>query len=147
MLTFDECTQLKKIYTQLYPTATISHISHFYIHCKQVALGGDVIGSVKCGSASSVIMAYWPSQGDDLSNIDYTSRMSVGVVQHYIQHTVSMKVLTIWMRTCNEMYIITTVTKCMAQRITIAREWNFSRYAFTITIYTTASVSSINTRA
>ena len=36
-------------------------------------------------------MAYWPSQGDDLSNIDYTSRMSVGVVQHYIQHTVSMK--------------------------------------------------------
>ena len=48
------------------------------------------MGSVKCGSASYVIMAYWPSQGDDLSNIDYTSRMSVGAVQHYIQDTVSM---------------------------------------------------------
>ena len=39
VLTFDECTQLKKIYTQLYPTAAISH---FYIHCKQVALGAGV---------------------------------------------------------------------------------------------------------
>ena len=90
VLTFEECSRLRKIYTQLVPTATMSHISHFYIHCKQVAHGGDIIGSVKCGSASSVIMVYWPSQGDDLSNIDYTSRMSVGVVQHYVQHTVSM---------------------------------------------------------
>ena len=90
VLTFDEYSQLRKIYTQLYPTARITQISHFYIHCKQVVLGGGVIGSVKCGSASSVIMAYWPSQGDDLSNMDYTSRMSVGTVQHYIQHTVSM---------------------------------------------------------
>ena len=79
VLTSDECSELRKIYTQLYPTAAISNISHFYIYCKQVALGGDVIGSVKCGSASSVIMAYWPTQGDDLSNIDYTSRMSVAL--------------------------------------------------------------------
>ena len=82
---FDDCCRLQKIYAQL---VIISHMSHSYISCKQVALGGDIIGSIKCGSASSVIMAYWPGQGDNLSNISYTSRKSV---QHYIKHTVSMK--------------------------------------------------------
>ena len=91
VLTFEECTQLKKIYTQIYPMASVSHISHFFIHCKQMELGGNILGSVKCGSASSVIMAYWSNRGDDLSNIDYASRMSVGVVEHYIKHKISMK--------------------------------------------------------
>ena len=36
-----------------------------------------------------MIMAYWPRQGNDLSVVDYASRMSVGVIQYYIQHTVS----------------------------------------------------------
>ena len=90
VFSFNECCQLKKIYSQLYPSATIAHMSHFYICCKQVTLGGDIIGSVKCGNASSVIMAYWPGQGDDLSTINYASRMRVGVVQYYIKHTISL---------------------------------------------------------
>ena len=64
-------------------------MSHFYICCKQVALGGDVIGSLKCGTARSVVMAYWPGHEDDLSDIIPES-LRVGVVQHYIKHTVSM---------------------------------------------------------
>ena len=85
VFSFNECCQLEKIYSQLYPSATIAHVTFLYL----VTLGGDVIGSVKCGNASSVIMAYWPGQGDDLSTISYASRMRVGVVQ-YIEHTISI---------------------------------------------------------
>ena len=85
VFSFNECCQLEKIYSQLYPSATIAHVTFLYL----VTLGGDVIGSVKCGNASSVIMAYWPGQGDDLSTISYASRMRVGVVQ-YIEHTISL---------------------------------------------------------
>ena len=44
-----------------------------------------------CGKASSVIMAYWPGRGNDLDvhGIDY-SRMRVGVVQYFFQHSVTM---------------------------------------------------------
>ena len=43
---------------------------------------------MKSGTASSVFMAYWPGHGDDLSDINYSLRKRVGVVQHYIKHTV-----------------------------------------------------------
>ena len=50
--------------------------------------GFNVIGSVMnatSAKSSSVVMAYWPSRGNQLSNIDY-SRMKVGVVQYFFKH-------------------------------------------------------------
>ena len=65
-------------------------IPPFYTRARRVVIGGQLIGSVmkKCSAnSSSVIMAFWPSNGNDLSSIDY-SRMRVGIVQGYYKHTV-----------------------------------------------------------
>ena len=39
---------------------------------------------------SAVVMAYWPSTRQHLDNIDY-STMQVGVVQHFVRHTIRVK--------------------------------------------------------
>ena len=54
----------------------------------RVLLAGDLIGSQMPGQnskSSSVIMAYWPSRGQDLSSID-SSTMQVDTVQYFMQH-------------------------------------------------------------
>ena len=96
VLGFEEVSNLAVIYQQLYPEKQIEKddLSRFYLRSKKIKLAGDLIGSSYRGSTntssgSSVIMAYWPRQGNDLSVVDYASRMSVGVIQYYIQHTVS----------------------------------------------------------
>lgn len=51
-------------------------------------LAGDLIGSdnnAVSATGSSVIMAYWPGRGDDLTMIDISS-MRVCVVQYYFRH-------------------------------------------------------------
>ena len=81
---------LKLLYTQLYQSKVVSRVSPFYIRSGRASLCNQVIGSMmnaaSCNS-SSVIMAYWPSGGNDLSNIDY-SRMHVGEVQYFCKHKV-----------------------------------------------------------
>ena len=51
-------------------------------------VAGDLIGSEMPGRnsrSSAVIMAYWPSRGNCLNDIDY-SIMQVGVVQYFLWH-------------------------------------------------------------
>ena len=55
-----------------------------------MTVAGDLIGSVlnaASSAASSVIMAFWPGRGDNLSTTDY-SRMRVGIVQYFFKHYV-----------------------------------------------------------
>lgn len=66
--TFDseEIQQLSTLYTQLYPSRTVNHLSYSYQMCGRVTLCGELIGSTLPGgnnAASSVIMAYWPTKG------------------------------------------------------------------------------------
>ena len=89
VLSYNECQGLNTIYSQLYPNQTVLHVPQFYTISRQVSLEGEVIGSMKCGSASSVIMAYWPGRGNDLEVIDY-SRMRVGVIQYFFEHDVTI---------------------------------------------------------
>ena len=54
----------------------------------------QVIGSTMnaaSSNSSSVIMAYWPAQGNDLSSIDY-SRMRIGTVHYYRRQRVVLTV-------------------------------------------------------
>ena len=79
---------LESLYKQLFPDSTITFTSPFYQRSTRVSLAGDLLGSVHnaaSASASSVIMAFWPGRGIDLSAINY-SRMRVGVVQYYFKH-------------------------------------------------------------
>lgn len=80
---------LELLYGQLYPS-TDMYISPFFVCSGRATLCGQVVGSVmnatSCNS-SSVITAYWPSRGNDLSNIDYF-RPSVGRVQYFVKHQV-----------------------------------------------------------
>ena len=43
-----------------------------------------------CNASSSVVMAFWPTRGDNITSADYTT-LSVGVVQHFIKHTIHIK--------------------------------------------------------
>ena len=81
--------QLEIIYRQLYATSyDISLFSPFYLRSNRIRLAGDLIGSdnnAASATTSSVIMAYWPTRGEDLNVIDNSS-MHVGVVQYYFRH-------------------------------------------------------------
>lgn len=66
---------------------------HLFIPAMTVTLYGDVIGSVLnrvSSQSSSVVMAYWPRYGSDITVIDY-SRMNVGIVQFFMKYTVTLK--------------------------------------------------------
>lgn len=76
---------LQTVYQQLYPHKTITFMSRFYCRCKRIVLGDEVIASA---NKQAVIMAYWPSTGCSLSNIDY-SKCCVGIVQYFLKHKVS----------------------------------------------------------
>lgn len=80
--------QLENIYSQLYTGYNVSFLSPFYLRSNRILLAGDLIGSdnnAASATASSVIMAYWPGRGDDITMID-NSTMRVGVVQYYFRH-------------------------------------------------------------
>lgn len=82
--------QLHLIYRQLYPHHNIEYISPFFERSGRVTVACDLLGSVLNAASSissSIVMAYWPGRGDDLSAIDY-SRMRVGVVQFYFKHSI-----------------------------------------------------------
>ena len=66
---------------------------HLFIPAMTVTLYGDVIGSVLnrvSSQSSSVVMAYWPRYGSNITVIDY-SQMNVGIVQFFMKHTVTLK--------------------------------------------------------
>lgn len=84
---------LNLLYKQLYPSETVLPSSPFYIRLGHATLGNEIIGSVmnatSCNS-SSVIAAYWPSKGNNLSDITYSYK-NVGIVQHYIKHEAKLR--------------------------------------------------------
>jgi hypothetical protein len=85
-----ELEQLTSVINQLYPNECIAQMPRNYHLFGRVGLGGSIIGSTLPGgnsSSSSVITAYWAGSGSDLLAINYTCAR-VGVVQHYILHTV-----------------------------------------------------------
>lgn len=89
----EQVDNLNFLYQQLYPNKVVLPSSPFYSKTGRVTLGNELIGSVmnatSCNSCS-VIVAYWPSSGNTLSNITY-SHKSVGVIQYFIKHQVKLK--------------------------------------------------------
>ena len=85
-----DLSDLEIIYKQLYPSKHYECLSATYHKFGRLQLAGDVIGSNMPGPhshTSSVIMAYWPSRGNILNNVDY-SKKQVGIVQYYIRHKI-----------------------------------------------------------
>ena len=77
-------TDLGLLYTQLCPNKVIARVSPFYIRAGRAPLCNQVIGSTlnaASSNSSSVILAYWPTQGNELSSIDYC--------KHQVAFTVS----------------------------------------------------------
>ena len=69
---------LKCIYEQLYSASTVIYAPPFYTCYGRVTLYGDVIGSVLnrvSSQSSSVVMAYWPRYGSDITVIRGRSRI------------------------------------------------------------------------
>ena len=93
ILNADEVEQLTMLYSQLYPGKSIHHLPHSYQRCGRVTLYGHLIGSTLPGGnnhASSVIMAFWPTNGTTLLPTDH-QKMSVGIVQYFVRHCVHFK--------------------------------------------------------
>jgi len=85
-----EEVKLSDFYLQLYSHIDMTALPISVTHQKfgHVLLAGDLIGLQIPGQNSkslSVIMAYWPSTGQDLSSID-SSAMQVGTAQYFMQH-------------------------------------------------------------
>jgi len=91
VLNFEVAEQLQSVYKQLYPRHDLKPVSRFCHKFGRITIAGDLIGSDMPGQnsrSSSVIMAFWPSKGNTLNNIDY-SQMQVGVVQFFMHHMLS----------------------------------------------------------
>lgn len=86
----EDLSDLDIIYKQLYPFQRYESLSATYHKFGRLQLAEDLIGSDMPGPhshTSSVIMAYWPSRGSILTNIDYSKRQ-LGVIQYYIRHKI-----------------------------------------------------------
>lgn len=81
----NEACLLEGVYKQLYPTHILGHMPRFFRKFGRVTILGDLVGSDMPGTnsnSSSVVMAFWPERGSNLSSTDY-SKKSVGVVQYF----------------------------------------------------------------
>ena len=101
-------------------------MSKFYQKFGRITIGDDLIGSDMPGpngKSSSVIMAYWPCSSETLDNIDY-NRMSIGVVQYYIRHVISMN-LKVYQRKWNIFLLMSFGKKNITTSIGLAHQLPF----------------------
>ena len=94
-LVFDntEMRHLQCLYQQLSPCYTIEYVSPFYTHSGRVSIGGDILGSIvnnRTAKSSSVVAAYWPTSGNNITNINYSCR-SIGKVIYYFKQSVTLR--------------------------------------------------------
>ena len=78
---------------QLYPQKVLDVVSPLYVCSGRALMCSQVIWSCMnsmSARSSSVVMAFWPQRGNQLS-IDY-SRTSVGVVQYFFKHVVKFNI-------------------------------------------------------
>ena len=62
----------------------------------RVSIGGDILGSTtnnRSAQSSSIVAAYWPTSGRNITNIDYSCR-SIGKVVFYFKHSVTLRNLS-----------------------------------------------------
>ena len=76
-------------YRQFYPNTTIELIPLTYSLCGRVTLYCHLIGSVLPGG-NNVSLSAIMALGGDITSEGYTT-LSVGIVQHFIKHTIHIK--------------------------------------------------------
>ena len=96
ILSESETEFLCNLYQQLNPGCSAEYVSPFYTHSGRLHFAGDILGSVinkRTAVNSSVVAAYWPYYGDNITRIDF-SCPSVGKVLYYMNHSVTLKNIT-----------------------------------------------------
>ena len=91
----DDITNLENLYQQLHPHYQVEYVSPFFNKAGRALLGCDIIGSLvdnDSARASSVIGAFWPSKGSNITpeRIDGSCE-NVGEVMYYCRNTVTFK--------------------------------------------------------
>jgi len=82
--------RLKTIYQQMYPNKTIKFFPCIYEECKRAIIGDEIVSSVRNKEDhQGVIVAYWPSTGSTLANVDYT-QFNIGLIQHFVKHSITL---------------------------------------------------------
>ena len=87
----DLLRDLEEVYTQLYPLLTIETNSPFFIRSGRAVLGGQLVRSVMnaiSSNSSSIIAAYWPCRGWNISAVHYGAQMNIGEIQYFCKHEV-----------------------------------------------------------
>ena len=88
-----EIEQLHSLYQQLTSQYSIEYVSPFYIRSGRASIGGDVLGSTmnkRSAKSASTIAAYWPAEGNNISNID-NSHKSIGRVLYYFTQSITVR--------------------------------------------------------
>ena len=88
-----DCEQLHSLYQQLNPHCSIEYISPFYIRSGRASIGGDILGSTmnnRSARSLSTIAAYWPTEGNSISCINY-SHKSIGKVSYYFTQSITVR--------------------------------------------------------
>jgi len=67
---------------------TVNFFPVIYEECRRVTIGDEIVTSIRYkDDHQAVIVAYWPSTGSTLNNIDYVS-CNVGLIQHFVKHSI-----------------------------------------------------------
>ena len=87
----EQVSWLTKVYKLLYPNESIHHVPMFHEKCYEINVFGErLLSKSSKGNQSAVVCAYWPGTGGTVSPSCDTLR--VGVVQHFIKHTIEIEV-------------------------------------------------------
>lgn len=84
---------LQDLYQQLNPYSTIEYVSLFHTHSGRVSIGGDILGSTvnnQSAQSSSIIAAYWPTTGNNITQINQSYK-SIGRVKYYFRQSVTLR--------------------------------------------------------
>lgn len=88
----EEITHLTALYQQLNAHYTVQYVSPFYVYSGRVNFGGETLGSTLNNHSSilsSVLSAYWPIHGNDITVFD-SGHISIGRVEFYFTHMVTL---------------------------------------------------------
>ena len=66
----DLYSELRTVYTQLYPSHQLAFVSRSYIHAKRASLGGELLVSSSVNERLATVAAYWPGIGTSITTFE-----------------------------------------------------------------------------
>ena len=82
-------SELRTVYTQLYPSHQLAFVSRSYVHAKRASLGGELLVSSSVNERLATVAAYWPGIGTSITTFDPILKR-IGRVLYFLKHSVKL---------------------------------------------------------